>query len=233
MNEHEKDRFFNMLKGAIATGANPKPLDSTGFDLWWYQCKEFSFDELSRAFTKHNKTKIFSPTIAHIVALINKHVSAEEAWGIYPKGEHQTAFVTQEMHDAFKACEQLLLQGDEFNASKAFIKKYDDSVGESITGGRRPTWRLSEASEGSPEHRSSIKIAAYNDAHQMGFISDDRLAIALQGESDKNLCSNYKLLEGKVEQTESAQKAEKEGLEGIRKLRDEILNSSKKITKED
>lgn len=68
------------------------------------------------------------------------HLSADEAWALYPKDEYTTAVVTREMHGAMDAARPLLEEGDKIAARMTFKQAYERLVSEAC--GRLPVWEI-------------------------------------------------------------------------------------------
>lgn len=80
-------------------------------------------------------------TLASIIERIDDgRPSADEAWAMVPRAEHDTAVLTSETLEALKAAQPLLNEGDQIAARMAFKAAYARVVAKAKDEGRGPAW---------------------------------------------------------------------------------------------
>ncbi len=104
-------------------------------------------DEVARAVVNRcADTMTFRPSRAELLATLQAsdgRPGPEEAWGMIPKSESETAVWTEEMCYASAASQPLLNDGDKIAARMAFKERYAQLVAEARAAGTPVTWQVS------------------------------------------------------------------------------------------
>lgn len=132
--------------------------------------------------------------------------TAEQAWALIPKSECDTGYVTQEMMNAWITVYEDYADGNRVGARIGFIKAYDQEVRNARAAMRPPKGWISHGISYTQEERAQAEVAAIEQAHAMGAITDQRAARMI-GEAQAALPkpnSSHPLLAflGKVKQLE-------------------------------
>lgn len=104
-------------------------------------------DEVARAVVNHcANTMTFRPARAELLAALQSQdgrPGPEEAWGMIPKSESDTAVWTNEMAQASAASQPLLDDGDKVAARMAFKEAYVKLVADARATGTPVEWQVS------------------------------------------------------------------------------------------
>lgn len=133
------DRFVDILSGVFEVYG--KERSDTAVALWWKVVEGFSLPAVENALAEHVRTSRFAPTPADVVGLLQARdgrPTADEAWAMIPRTEHESVGWTDEMAAAYGVASPLLGLGDQVAARRAFIDKYTFEVNEARRKGRAP-----------------------------------------------------------------------------------------------
>lgn len=104
-------------------------------------------DEVARAVVNHcANTMTFRPSRAELIGALQSQdgrPGPEEAWGMIPKSESETAVWTSEMAEASAASQPLLDDGDKIAARMAFKERYVQLVAAARAAGAPVEWQIS------------------------------------------------------------------------------------------
>lgn len=93
-------------------------------------------------------------TIADVIARLDDgRPGPEEAWAMIPRDEAASAFLTEEMREAFRVCYPLLCDGDNVQARMAFLETYRAKVQEARDDGATVSWSFTPGTD--PHGRES------------------------------------------------------------------------------
>lgn len=120
-----------------------KPVEGSRLEMWWGALKDFPDGAVRAAAAQHLKTSHFKPQLADIVkacaAQMDGHwMGADEAWGLMPKSEQDSAMLTNEIAEAMAAASPLLEAGDKVAARMAFKDTYNRLVEKAKIEGHAP-----------------------------------------------------------------------------------------------
>lgn len=157
---------------AAMASMHSKIFTQAAIDMLVADFENYDPDAVLMALGKCRKEIPRFPTVAEIIARIqglDGRPGAEEAWALAPKGEHDAAYLNDEIMAAWAIAAELLASGDSLiSARMAFKEVYDRRVRQSRDSGQKPKWWLSRASGGD---RDSANIRAIEIAAQAGRIS--------------------------------------------------------------
>lgn len=103
--------------------------------------------------------------------LPGRHLGAEEAWALCPRGEDDTVVWTDEIAQAFGVARPLLLEGDRVGARMAFKEAYARLT----AAGGKPQWMASMG------HDTRGRVAPVMEAVRCGRLPRERAAVYLAG----------------------------------------------------
>jgi len=120
-----------------------KPVEGARLEMWWDALKDFPDGAVRAAAAQHLKTSHFKPQLADIVKacaaqMDGQWMGADEAWGLMPKSEQDSAMLTDEIAQAMAAASPLLEAGDKVAARMAFKDTYNRLVEKAKIEGRAP-----------------------------------------------------------------------------------------------
>ena len=205
-----KQQFAELLTEVMAVYG--KQADKGTMRVWWEILKDYSFEQISMAFSQHTRNDKFPPVPASIVELLpdnSGHLSPDEAWNALPKTEYEGGYVTQQIMEGMGACLDSIDRGDMIGARMAFIAAYKRSVTNANASGEKAKYFYTAPSIGSHEQKQQIKAAALLTAKDRKWITQQRF-------DDLN-----KLLDKPIHRDNPALSLLKQGENGLKKIASE------------
>lgn len=144
MNDDEKEKFSKMWRATMETYGR----DATSDALWlaWSILKPYPMAKVRAALTNVLQASRFAPTPADIVGAIQAldgRPGPDEAFAMLPRDECQSAWLTDEMAQAWGVAAKVFQTGDQVAARKSFIEVYTRLVNEARQQGREARWTFS------------------------------------------------------------------------------------------
>jgi hypothetical protein len=142
-----------------------QPFPKERLDMWMQALQSFPKGSVLASAQRYIMSNKFKPQLADIVAgctaqLDGNWPSADEAWGLMPKSEHESAMLTTEMSQAMAAASPLLEDGDKVAARMTFRETYNRLVERAKIEGRDPSYYPSFGTD--PHGRVSMLANAVN-----------------------------------------------------------------------
>lgn len=114
-------------------------------EIWWKALCNFPDGSVMAAAERHIMTSKFKPQLADLreaceLQTNGQWLGADEAWGMMPKSEYDSAMLTNEIAEAIAAATPLLVQGDKVAARMAFKDCYTRLVERAKLEGRQPVY---------------------------------------------------------------------------------------------
>lgn len=159
MRGEDKGRFHKLATGVMMN--YDKTMTPELLAAWWGQLEGCSFADVERSMIQHMRAEKFAPRLSDILGRIPSagncaYPGAEEAWGMCPKYEAETAWVFPEMLVAYVACHWQREQGDMIGARMAFIEAYRAAI---ANARGYPAWRISDGNSTTQEQREAARMA--------------------------------------------------------------------------
>ena len=145
-------------------------------DLWMNALSPFPPQIIERAVYAHVQNPDrgrYAPRLAEIIGNCDdlspgaKWIGAEEAWSSMPRGEGESAMLTNEAAEALAAANDLIAAGDKVAARMAFKEAYERLVAKAKMEGRRPAYFFSAGRDA--DGREKVLV----DALRTGLIAPD------------------------------------------------------------
>ncbi|CAD6514050.1 hypothetical protein LMG28727_00825 [Paraburkholderia kirstenboschensis] len=189
MQNNDKAVFKTALETCFANYREPAPLDAV-VDDWMGHLTPYNIMQVGNAIEHHKRNSRRTPVLADILALLPKDPAdwpeAPTAFSEMLQIEGgQFALTTREHLAAFEVARPLLEARERFNASKAFVERYESMVTAAKNGGLRAAWFVS--SSGS-DHDGVYRREALRDGVRSGRITKEQgvvLAALLPPPPDK------------------------------------------------
>ncbi|WP_136420310.1 hypothetical protein [Herbaspirillum sp. ST 5-3] len=146
MEQHEKERFVQMLTKAMGAYGKPLPEPSL-LSSWWEMLKAFPLRVVGMAFAAYcDENGEFPPVPAGIskrCKLMDGRPTDDEAWAIAltSRDEEDTVVWTEECAEAFAICSSVF--PDEVGARMAFKDAYSRLVSAARLSGKPVVWNAS------------------------------------------------------------------------------------------
>lgn len=146
------------------------PFSKERVEMWMEALKNFPKGSVMASAQRYIVSNKFKPQLADIVAgctaqLDGNWPSADEAWGLMPKSESESAMLTTEMSQAMAAATPLLEARDKTAARMTFRETYNRLVERAKIEGRNPSYYPSFGTDA--QGRVSMLANAVN-AKQIG-----------------------------------------------------------------
>lgn len=166
MDQQDFERFSKALDGCLSIwDVTPTPEVRM---VWFKLLAPFSIDEVARGFTAHMRDPSsgkFQPKPAHIIERIQAAAAndgrpgAEQAWALASRASDERATVvwTQEMAQAWRVCQSVMLMGDEVGARMAFKETYTALVDDARHARIKPQWTVSEGFDQTMRHAAVLQ----------------------------------------------------------------------------
>lgn len=136
------DKLIRTLQGTAEIYG--RQMSSVAAEVFLEDLRAFPEESLLLALSKCRKELRTFPTVADILARIEDgRPGVEEAWGMIPWDESQSAVLTEEVLAAFGACRGLYFDGDRVAARMTFKETYQKAVAENRSKGIPPKWTVS------------------------------------------------------------------------------------------
>lgn len=250
MNERDRSQLDEILRRVNGVSKIQRSLNSEILGSWFSMLICFDIGEIANAFSLHTSTDGYMPSPADIRDIITEGYGwpiPGQAWEMCPKTESCGSWVCDEIMLARDSCRGEIERGH-FGAKNDFEKVYAKLVKNAKYEGRTPHFFYSGPSDGNSQERTRIEQNATDVAYSRGLISLETKTsrmemlcvgksvdfdIVLIGGKKVNLVEQQNRIELSPEQEEKAKKAENYGLEGMRRLREQIIKNSKKITEDE
>jgi hypothetical protein len=189
MQNTDKAVFKEALEACFANYREPAPLESV-VDDWMNHLLPYSIMQVGNAIEHHKRNSRYVPVLADILALLPKDPAdwpeAPTAFSEMLQIEGgQFALTTREHLAAFEVARPLLEARDRFNASKAFVERYDAMVTAAKNAGLRAVWFVSNSGS---DHEGTYRREALREGVRMRRIGKERgteLAALLPPPMDK------------------------------------------------
>lgn len=161
-------------------------------DLWMNALGGFSPDVIERAVRAHIMNPDrgrFAPRLAEIIGNCDalcpgsKWLGAEEAWSKMPRGEGESAMLTNEAAEALTAANDLLATGDRVAARMAFKEAYERLVDKAKMEGRRPVYFFSAGRDADGREKvliEAVRIGQIAADHVPRLLPPDRVEEVLR-----------------------------------------------------
>jgi hypothetical protein len=149
MRNEDKPEFAQLLGNVMASYGKPLP-DGGMVGVWFNVLAPFQPAVIARAFSAYALERPdHAPAPNSIAArcrLLDGRPDENEAWAVAltTRGEEETVVWTEEMRDAFHACQPVLAAGDEIGARMAFKDAYARLVSEARAANKPAVWVVSE-----------------------------------------------------------------------------------------
>lgn len=122
-----------------------QPFPKERIDMWMQALQNFPKGSVMASTQRYIVSNKFKPQLADIVAgctaqLDGEWLGADEAWGLMPKSEHESAMLTGEMAQAMAAAAPLLEARDKTAARMTFRETYNRLVERAKIEGRSPAY---------------------------------------------------------------------------------------------
>jgi hypothetical protein len=108
-----------------------KERSPTAAALWWKLLERFDLAQVEAALAEHMGASKFAPTPADVITILTARdgrPTADEAWSMVPRSEHESVCWTDEIAKAYGVAQPLLAAGDAVAARRAFIDRYEFEV---------------------------------------------------------------------------------------------------------
>jgi hypothetical protein len=123
------DRFTGILSAVFEVYG--KERSPTAAALWWKLLERFDLAQVEAALAEHMGASKFAPTPADVITILTARdgrPTADEAWSMVPRSEHESVCWTDEIAKAYGVAQPLLAAGDAVAARRAFIDRYEFEV---------------------------------------------------------------------------------------------------------
>lgn len=149
----------------VTTEYDLPPFSDERVEMWMQALAHFPAGSVMKSVRSYITTNKFKPQLADIVSgctaqLDGNWPSADEAWALMPKSEHESAMLTNEMSQAMAAATPLLEMRDKVAARMAFKDAYNRLIERAKLEGRNPVYFPSFGSD--PAGAVSMLATAVN-----------------------------------------------------------------------
>ena len=139
--------FWQDLHNSMAAG---KSFSETNMRFVFEAFEPYPLEFIKQATTQYSRREKFAPSPSDIISLMetgNKRPTADEAWGIVPKSERESAVWTDEMATAWLSASPLYYDGDKIGARMTFKAVYERECNESLVMNKSIRWWLSRGDD--------------------------------------------------------------------------------------
>lgn len=139
----------NILKAIITTAhITGSELPDDAYKVMLSDLSEYTEQQVLSALVRVRKECKGRLTLASIIERIDTGwISADEAWGEFPKEEHESGCITDQMANAWGVASSLYEMGDKVAARMAFKAAYEREVAKAKEAGLKPRWYVSGGSD--------------------------------------------------------------------------------------
>jgi hypothetical protein len=178
MNTTDFGQFAELWAITHQTMAGGKALSNGAMEFCFELLADYPFSLIKQAVKAHAKTAKFAPAPADIISLLeagNKRPTADEAWGIVPKSEQDSAVWTDEMAAAWLLASPLYYGGDKIGARMTFKSVYERECSEALIMQKPINWWLSRG-----DNKSHLENTVIN-AEIRGLLTQQQVRNVLVG----------------------------------------------------
>jgi len=184
MDDRDAKAFNDILSPALLSYG--RDCSAPVIRLWWNVFRPYPLNDVLRAFNEY-MTDPLEGRYPPVPATILGHLPAasncawpgpEEAWNLCPKSEGETAWVCQEMIEAYAAAEWSLAEGDMIGARMAFLEHYRAAIRDKRG---QPVWWISRGNADTQEQREAAVLALlekHPERAKVGALEDQRHKMA-------------------------------------------------------
>ena len=150
MTSNDFNRFVDEWLFAYEIAANKSVPSERAVSFVFELMIDYPIESVIAAIKQYCKTNKFAPTPSDIISLLetgNKRPTSDEAWGIVPKSERESAVWTDEMATAWLSASVLYYDGDKIGARMTFRAVYERECNESLVMNKPIHWCLSRGDD--------------------------------------------------------------------------------------